>query len=92
MNLLSRTRLPIPRHAARLSARLAVRAAAFVLLGVGAGCGKDSTPPLVATTLTASVSSLSFDAVGATASFAVTVRDQNGTAMPSAAPTVTSSA
>ncbi|MDP1889609.1 MAG: Ig-like domain-containing protein [Gemmatimonadaceae bacterium] len=92
MILAPRTRLVFPRDPARLSARLAVRAAALVLLGVGAACGKDSTPPLVATTLTASVSSISFDAVGATASFAVTVRDQNGTAMPSAAPTVTSSA
>lgn len=69
-----------------------LRLAALFLLGAGAGCGKDSTPPLVATTLTASVTSLSFDAVGATASFAVTVHDQNGETMPNAVPTVTSSA
>jgi len=74
------------------AAQLVMRAAALIVLGVGAGCGKDATPPLVATSITASVSSLSFDAVGATESFTVTVRDQNGAVMPTAAPTVTSSA
>ncbi len=69
-----------------------MRVAALLLLGAGVGCGKDSTPPLVATTLGASVASISFDAVGATESFTVTVRDQNGAAMPNAVPTVTSSA
>ncbi|MBA4071677.1 MAG: hypothetical protein C0497_07555 [Gemmatimonas sp.] len=92
MNFSPRTRSPVGRDSACFSARLVMRAAALVLLGAGAGCGKDSTPPLVATTLTASVSSLSFDAVGATESFTVTVRDQNGAVMPSAAPMVTSSA
>jgi hypothetical protein len=92
MSRLPRTRSSVPRDSARFSARLAVRAAALLLLGAGVGCGKDSTPPLVATSLTASASSLAFDAVGATASFTVTVRDQNGTAMPNAAPSVASSA
>ncbi len=92
MNFPPRTHSSVLLETARLSARLVVRAAALVVLGAGAGCGKDSTPPLVATTLTASVSSLSFDAVGATESFTVTVRDQNGAIMPNASPTVTSSA
>jgi hypothetical protein len=80
------------RDSARISAWLAMRAAALLLLGAGAGCGKDSTPPLVATSVTTSVSSLTFDAVGATGTFSVTVNDQNGAAMPNAVPTVTSSA
>ena len=92
MNLSPRARSSVSRDSACFAARLAVRATALVLLGAGAGCGKDSTPPLVATTITASVSSLSFDAVGATESFTVTVRDQNGTVMPGASPTVISSA
>lgn len=92
MNLLSRACSQVHRDTAHSSTRLVGYVAALLLLGAVAGCGKDSTPPLVATTLTASVSSLSFDAVGATASFTVTVRDQNGAAMPTAAPTVTSSA
>ncbi|MHB0963260.1 MAG: IPT/TIG domain-containing protein, partial [Gemmatimonadaceae bacterium] len=92
MNLSPRAHSSGSRGSACFAARLVVRATALVLLGAGAGCGKDSTPPLVATTIAASVSSVSFDAVGATESFTVTVRDQNGTVMPSAAPTVTSSA
>lgn len=62
------------------------------LLALVAACGKDSTPPLIPTTLSASVSSVSFDAIGATQSFTLSVRDQNGAAMPNATSTVTSSA
>ncbi len=87
------------RRFGRLTARLAqgargraTRAVSLALLCAGAGCGKDSTPPLVATTLVTSVSNITFDALGAMQAFTVTVHDQNGAAMPTAVPTAVSSA
>ena len=61
-------------------------------LAAVAACGKDSTRPNTPTSVVASVSSLTFDAVGATQSFTVTVRDQSGNAMTSVTPTTNSSA
>ncbi len=61
------------------------------LLGGTVACGRDSTPPLVPTTLAASVSSITLDAIGAAQSFGVVVHDQNGADMPSVNPVVTSS-
>ncbi len=92
MNFAPQPHASLHRRTAHSRARLAAQAAALLLVGAVAACGKDSTPPLVATSLSASVTSLSFDAVGATGAFTVTVRDQNGTEMPNAVPTVTSSA
>lgn len=51
---------------------------------------KDSTPPLVATSVTPSVSSIAFDAVGATQAVTATVRDQNGAVMTNVTPSYTS--
>ena len=51
---------------------------------------KDATPPLVATTVTPSVTSISFDAIGATQVVTATVRDQNGAVMTNVTPTFTS--
>jgi hypothetical protein len=60
---------------------------------VGAGCGGgESTPPPVASGLELSTNSISLDAVGATQSFTIVVRDQHGASMPSAVPTLASSA
>ncbi len=88
MDLWHRVLSPAPRVAARILAR----AGLLALLGVAAGCGKDSTPPHVATTIVVSVSSVSLDALGATESFAVSVRDQNGETMSGVTPTVTAGA
>lgn len=92
MSLSQRPNSVVSRETAPRPARHMRHAAVLLLLGALAACGKDSTPPLVATSLSASVNSLSLDAVGATASFSVTVRDQNGTVMPNAVPAATSSA
>jgi hypothetical protein len=62
------------------------------MLGAVLSCAKDSTPPLVPTSIAVSTSSLTFDAIGASQSLTVTVNDQNGTAMASVTPTFTSSA
>lgn len=51
---------------------------------------KDATPPLVATTVTPSVTSVSFDAIGATQAISATVRDQNGAVMTNVTPSYTS--
>lgn len=75
---------PLLRHSGR-----AVRA---VALALAVSCGKDSTPPLVATSIATSVSSITLDALGATQQFSVTVRDQNGAPMAAATASVSSSA
>jgi len=67
------------------------RVLALSLVAAG-GCGRDSTPPPTPTSIVASASNLTFDAVGATQSFTVTVRDQNGTPMTGVTPAATSSA
>jgi len=78
----------LPQAIPRVRARLASIALTLAL----AACSKDSTPPLVATTVTPSVTSLSFDAIGATQVVSATVRDQNGAVMTSVTPTFASSA
>ncbi|MBM3908749.1 MAG: IPT/TIG domain-containing protein [Gemmatimonadetes bacterium] len=65
--------------------------AAVLALSAAAACN-DATPPLVPTTLALSTSSVTLDALGATEQVTIEVRDQNGKAMPSVTPTVTSSA
>lgn len=54
-------------------------------------CGKDSTPPLVPTTIIASPSAITLDAIGATQAVTVTVNDQNGHLLSTAAVTWTAS-
>ncbi|MBI2409334.1 MAG: IPT/TIG domain-containing protein [Gemmatimonadetes bacterium] len=74
------------------SARRALQVIAVAGVLVGSGCGGgESTPPLVASGLELSTNSLSLDAIGATQSFTVVVRDQHGASMPSAVPTLLSS-
>lgn len=53
---------------------------------------KESIAPAVATTIAASTPTLSFDALGATASITATVKDQRGDVMPSAIVTFTAAA
>ena len=78
---------PLRRAVPRRLARCRALAALLAVMS----CGKDSTPPLVATTLATSSASLTLDALGATQGFSVTVRDQNGATMANVTPTVTSS-
>ncbi len=78
---------PISSHLRRTVVTTACALSALI-----AGCSKDSTPPLVATTLTPSVSSITLDAIGATQPITATVKDQNGAVMTSVAVTFASNA
>ncbi len=63
------------------AARCAARTLAFVVLCAGSACTTDiSTPPLP-TTISASVSSVNLDAVGAEQVVGIVVRDQSGAVM-----------
>ena len=80
-----------PAHSTTVTRRLSL-VLRLGMLGAALSCAKDSTPPLVPTTIAVSSSNLTLDAVGASQSLTVTVNDQNGAAMASVTPTYTSSA
>ena len=81
----------LPAHLTAAARRLA-RVSCLGVLGAALSCAKDSTPPLVPTSIAVSTASMTFDAIGASQSLTVTVNDQNGAAMASVTPTFTSSA
>src|ERR1043165_7961556 len=65
---------------------------AFIAVALVATACKDSTPPLVPTTVVLSTTAVSIDAIGAEQVVKATVNDQNGNPMTTAHVTWTSSA